>query len=220
MKPSILLTVFSVILLGLSSCNENNDSNSGLGGFSATGISGIKTATNDNYSNWNAVPNIHFYATETVNYSYWILEIGDSQGYLKENITGADTHWRGRISYIDKDKWCNDIIYADSLQLDITNNEAGWNEATFQTTSYTSTNGAQFVQTGSQCIYYAKASAAGNINTINISDANHGYMFKFKTNATDNFNSWKTIDMQDGWMSNQARISLFLIPVLFTIFQQ
>jgi len=220
MKHPILLSALLIVILLSSSCNDDNNSNSGLNNFTSNGSTGVKTTTADNYTNWTGIPNIHFYTTNTTSYSYWILDIGDSHGSFGETTAGVENHWKGRISYTDKDKWCNDMVYADSLQLDITNNESGWNDVTYRTTSYKSTNGSTFAQTGAQCIYYLKTDSAGNINSISVSDANHAYMFKFKPNTTDNFNSWKIVDMQDGWMNQQARTSILLMPVLFTIFQQ
>ncbi len=219
MKRYLLLTSLITATFCFTSCAEEAGSNP-LNGFTVTGISGVKTVNADDYNYWSAASTVHFTNTWP-NYGYWSIVIGDHSGYFWEVISGDDNHWRGYVYYEEKDAACNEMIYMDSLSLDITNNESGWNDVVFKTNSFSyekgSTPNALY---GIKDTYYLKTDSAGNINSISVFDKNEVRIFRFKTNVEDDFNSWKASGMPQGWVNGQGRTCLFIMPALYTIFQQ
>jgi hypothetical protein len=209
----LIPTLFIASIL-ITSCEDSN-ADSPFGDLSPAGVTGIKTTNTEEFCCWEAGAQIHFNSPSTT-YSHWNITIGESQGFFSQ-INFNPLHWRGKVEYMEKDKKCKEIIYIDSLTFDITTSESGWNEGTFKTYTYQYEKG----ESPSQMVmntYYVKPEA-GNFNTLNISDANHNYVFSFKTRSADDFNSWKIDQMPQGWMNSNGRLSMLVLPILYSLFQ-
>lgn len=220
MKRSILLSATLATLLLLSSCSDdNNNSNNGFGGISASIPTGVHTNTSNDYDYWKAIPDIVFENLGGNNYNYWSLKVHDYSGYLQD-YSSNQTYFKGYISYVEKDKYCNDVVHLDSLRLEITQNESGTAQITFIVTAYNYPEGSYPSSSGAtQNIYFIRPATAGNINVLNVYDVSNTYQFGFKTSANNNYNSWKFVSIPDNWMSSEGKMCLMIVPVFYTVLQ-
>jgi hypothetical protein len=210
----LLVPTLLIASLWMTSCEESSD-DSPLGNLSAAGVTGVNTSDAEEFCCWEAGNQIHFNAVNAY-YNSWSISIGESSGYFHQ-VNSDPLHWSGKVEYMEKDKYCKETVYLDSLRLDINTSESGWNEGIFRigTTQYEKgENPGQVMMTP----FYIQP-VAGDLNTLNVSDANHTYIFRFKTRTADDFNSWKMEQMPQGWMNSNGRLSIMIVPILYSMFQ-
>lgn len=209
----LLVPTLFIASLWMTSCEESSD-DSPLGNLTAAGVTGVNTTNTEEFCCWEAGTQIHFTAINNY-YNYWNISIAESYGYFHQ-INSDPLHWRGKVEYMEKNKKCEDIIYLDSLTLDIATSESGWGEGTLRigTTSYEK---GEYPSQIMMTTYYINPKA-GNFNTLDISDANHAYIFNFKTRTADDINSWKIEKMPQGWMNSNGKLSMLIIPIVYSMF--
>lgn len=205
------LTVMTGLLLW--SCEESSDSDGPLSNVTAATINGVNTINPEEFCCWKTGSTIQFNSTNS-NYTYWNITIGESNGIFHQ-INGNSLQWRGAVTYMVKDKYCNEIVYLDSISLDINLDEGGRGDAIYRTGSTQYEKGAYpapFYMT----TYHIKPE--GGINTLNVYDASQAYQFRFKTRTTDDINSWKIDQMPQGWMNSNGKISMLMVPIVYSLF--
>jgi hypothetical protein len=208
--PTLLIASFY-----LTSCEDSSNSNSAFQNLSPAGITGVNTKNEEEFCCWQAGTQISFTASSNY-YDYWTITIAESYGSMQQ-MSADHLHWRGKVTYEEKNKKCKEIIHIDSLMFDIATSESGWNEGTFKISSTQYEKGTNpGVYTTST--FYVNPEA-GNLNTLNVSDQNHTYIFRFKTRTADDINSWKIDQMPQGWMNSNGKISMLMIPILYSMFQ-
>ncbi len=210
-----ILTLTIATGLVLWSCEDSNNSDSPLGGLTAASITGVNTTNADEFCCWKSGSTIQFTSTNGT-FTNWNVLIGEASGYLRQH-NGNPLQWRGAIMYQEKDKYCKETVYIDSVAIDFTMSESGFGNGVYRTGStqydkYTTPGPINMTE------YYIRPE--GGINTINILDANNAYQYRFKTRTTDNINSWKIEQMPQGWMNSNGKITMLTIPILYSLFQQ
>jgi hypothetical protein len=211
----LFIPALFITSLCMTSCEDSSNSNSAFENLAPSGITGVNTKNEEEFCCWQAGSQINFTAANNY-YESWNITIVEASGSM-QSISTDHLHWRGKIQYQDKDKNCKEMIYIDSLIFDIATTEARWSEGTFRigTMHYEKgTNPGPFSMT----TFYINPEA-GNMNTLNVSDQNHIFIFKFKTRTADDINSWKIEQIPQGWMNSNGKFSMLMIPILYSMFQ-
>jgi len=200
--------------IALWSCEESSNSDNPLNNVTAATITGVNTVNAEEFCCWKAGSSIQFNATNST-YANWQITIAESYGSFHQ-IDGSSLHWRGSISYTEKDKYHKKTVYLDSIALDINLDEGGREDAIYRTGS-TQYDDGSYPGNIYMTSYHIKPEAG--YNTLNVYDASQAYQFRFKTRTADDINSWKVDQMPQGWMNSNGKMAMLLVPIVYGIFQ-